>query len=719
MLVTITPTLDLLNLPPAGTVQVALFAELNANYTPTYGPSAKQPITQGTWVYLCSELDYAPVSGPVSGLLGNLPAFVTYNPMTPGGTFTLPEAQASGRIIFGVPVLPTIVITNDQPVMNVIQAATYDYVEFTSAPGSTPNLYIDTSAINQFGIPIQLQIDPPQATLPNGSGVFLDRADVLSQYQSSFPSPSPFQAGVLDMFGETIPAPLGILSPASVLTYNCVQGVAVSIPGASSQLAAGTYYYVVTAMDSNNNSSYAQPMVASISVDGTQAVTIAWAPNSDQTSGDINQYPVYRGTPANGGVTWELIACPLASQFSFGGAALDQGQAALSPPPGVPATPPFSPLATWFDAAVQSFFNYYLTNALSLSAVNYSATSDTEYWNYSFSGTTVVDPVTNLPLYLQLAFTGAVDLTTMAPVASGDLPFPVGTPLNIYYPYWNTNTYSQNNPAAPSWAPFPDWPASMMVFAANGVFADNLNQVYYNLPSGITAPPPPPSATNLPVPPSPIGSPPQYTPAYLWQSLLGTLENMVVSALTRGIAAPLNGAPPIAPVSWASQPQQAAPTPSAASPSSLTVGATYYYVITTLNGTNESAASLEFAAAPTTTENPSVQINWVSLQTWQATAFNIYRGEQSQGENMLVATVTNSGTTTSWVDSGGGTSQSPPAYYPAGVSSNGYCPFLHQPSITFNGAEYAFPYDDQGNQSSTLAGTVTSLTITVGPWSSS
>lgn len=720
--ITITPTSDLI--ASQQSVEVALFAELNADYTPTYGPSANSQISQGTWVYLWTntsgtELDYA----PVSGLAGDVPSFATYT-SSAGGTLTLPGADASGRIILGVPDLPSITVSNDSPVMNVIQPTAYDFVEFSWVPGESSDdpwvLTVDTTAINQLGIPIQLQIAPPQPTLPNGSGVFLDRADVLSQYTSAFAS-SPFQAGILDMFGQTIPAPLGILSPASVLTYNCVQGVAVSIPpGAPSTLTAGTYYYAVTAMNGNNDSSYAQPMVASISVDGTQAVTIAWAPNADQTSGDIQQYNVYRGTPTSNGeeVTWELIASPSANSFSHGGAALDSGQAAISPP-GVPATPTFSPLATWFDSAIQSFFNYYLTNTLSLSAVNYSATVDTEYWNYLFSGTTVADTATGLPLYLQLALTGAVDLTTMKPVASDDLPFPVETPFNIYYPYWNTNTYTPNNPPAPSWAPFPNWPASMMVFAANGVFADNLNQVYSNLPPGVTPPPPPPSSTDLPVPPSPVGNPPEYTPGYLWQSLLATLENMIVSALTRGIAAPVSGALSIAPVSWASQPQQISPTPSSA-PSSLitSVPTTYYYVITTLNGTSEGAPSLEFTAVPTEA-NPSVQINWEQLPTWQATAFNIYRGEQSQGENMLAGTVTNTGSTTSYVDSGGGTTQSPPVYYPSGAVANGYCPFFHQPSVTLNGAEYAFPYDDQGNQSSTLSGAATELTITVGPWAAS
>jgi hypothetical protein len=42
--------------------------------------------------------------------------------------------------------------------------------------------------------------------------------------------------------------------------------------------------------------------------------------------------------------------------------------------------------------------------------------------------------------------------------------------------------------------------------------------------------------------------------------------------------------------------------------------------------------------------------------------------------------------------------------------------FLHQTDVTIQGAEYTFPYDDQGNMSSTLAGAATSLTITVGPW---
>ena len=175
----------------------------------------------------------------------------------------------------------------------------------------------------------------------------------------------------------------------------------------------------------------------------------------------------------------------------------------------------------------------------------------------------------------------------------------------------------------------------MMVFAANGVFADNLPQVYFNLPSGVTPPPPPPSNTNLP---APVAT----TPAGIWNTLLATLENMVVSAITRGIAAPVGGTLPIAPIAWAAQPSQTAPTVSSGT-SSLAAGP-YYYVVTTVLDGDESAASLELSAVVADKNAQVVNVNWNPLPKWQATSFNIYRGTSPGGENVLAGNQPNDGT---------------------------------------------------------------------------
>jgi hypothetical protein len=148
--------------------------------------------------------------------------------------------------------------------------------------------------------------------------------------------------------------------------------------------------------------------------------------------------------------------------------------------------------------------------------------------------------------------------------------------------------------------------------------------------------------------------------------------------------------------------------------------------VTAVTGGVESTPSLEFSAAPASVANPapppanivqSVEVTWEPLNG--VGSFYVYRGTESQQENVLVATVPNTNqTAASCLDTGGGTAgTSPPTYFPAGVPANVYDAFFHQPSVTFYGAAYASPYDDQGNQSSTLSGgAVTQVTITLGPW---
>ncbi|HVZ38432.1 MAG TPA: hypothetical protein VHI13_04090 [Candidatus Kapabacteria bacterium] len=149
----------------------------------------------------------------------------------------------------------------------------------------------------------------------------------------------------------------------------------------------------------------------------------------------------------------------------------------------------------------------------------------------------------------------------------------------------------------------------------------------------------------------------------------------------------------------------------------LTPGTTYYYVVTATNGSGETFGSFEFNATPTADE-PNVQINWQPMSIAVATGFNVYRGTTSQGENVLVQSVPNSGTTSSCVDTGqAGTAQQPPMYFPAGAPWSVYDAFFHQPPVSLNGAAYAGLYDDQGGQSSTIStSSPTAVSITLGPW---
>jgi hypothetical protein len=696
--ITITPTADLITVQ--GTVEAALVAQIapGTSYDPANGPSAGTTLNAASWAYYWvssdgSESDWAAVSG------SSVPAFTSFTSATAQSIMLPSIAQVvSGRVYFGMPSLPAIVVASSvpQPMIPTTDPNVYDFVEFSYGAGGLT--YADTTMIDQFGIPMQISLVPlsPATTAPPTAGVYLDRDDVISQFQSG--AGSAFQTGLQNICGQPMVSPQPrILSPNDVLVYGCVRGVSASVPagGGSSTLAAGTYYYAVSAVDANGNEGYVQSTLAPITIAANQQITIAWSPLASQPYGGagIASYNVYRYDAAT--ATWTLLSFspPLTSSSN---AAQDTGQT------GNTQTPNFSPLATWFDAAILSFFTYYQSETLSLVVPNVSPTNDT--WLYLFGGNTV--PASGTPESLQFSFTGATDLSGNA-IASGDLPFAAGTPFNIDYPYWTSNTYGTSSAAPPSWTPYPNSPGSMMVFAANGVWADNMNQVYNNLPPQV--PPPPP-------PPSPL---PSTSPAGIWESLLATLENMVVSALTRGIAAPLQNALPIAPASWASQPTQTVPTLSSGS-ESLSPG-TYYYVITALNGSGESATesapSLEMTAELLTAS--VVNVNWNPVLPWQATSFNIYRGTTPGGENVLVANVPNDGTVSTWSDTGQGGGGSPSVhYFPSGATYDGYVFFFHQSTISYGGGAYASPFDDQAGQSSTIVCNASALNITLGPWMS-
>lgn len=699
LLITITPTADLIT--AQGTIQAAMMAQINngTSYVPQNGPSAGTTLNAAQWVYYWvsgdgTESDWAAVGGT------SVPPFLSFSTAAAQSVMLPPLAQImSGRIYFGMPSLPTIAVGSSVPQFPVSTASTnvYDFVEFSYVAGGAT--YADTTMIDQFGIPMQIELVPvsTSSAAPPPAGVFADRDTVISSFQANVMDA--FLTGLQSICGPPLPAPQPrILSPNDVLVYNTVQGVNANVPagGGSSTLAAGTYCYAVAAVSAQGEEGYVQPSLAQITIAADQQVTIGWSPLASQPYGGLGiaSYNVYRFEVATGVWTLLNVTPPLDSNST---AAQDTGQS------GIAQSPQFNPLATWFDDALESFFTWYQSNTLSLTVPNVGPDGST--WLYLFDGATV--PASGSPQSLQFTLTAITDVNQNA-IPADQWPFPAGTPFNIYYPFWTSNTYGTSSVPPPSWTPYPNSPASMMVFAANGVWADNMNQVYDNLPSQVTPPPPAPAGI------------PATSPAGIWNTILGTLENMVVSALTRGIAAPLEGALPVAPASWASQPTQTSPTWSPGT-MGLGPGQTYYYVITAVSGTGssatESAPSLEMSVPAVDTPPIVVNVNWNPVLPWQATSFNIYRGTVSGRENVLVENVPNDGTIATLADMGQGIAQSPSvSYFPEHSVYSDYVAFFHQTSISYGGGAYASPFDDQGNQSSTIVCNASALNITLGPW---
>lgn len=108
-----------------------------------------------------------------------------------------------------------------------------------------------------------------------------------------------------------------------------------------------------------------------------------------------------------------------------------------------------------------------------------------------------------------------------------------------------------------------------------------------------------------------------------------------------------------------------APAAALAAGGSLTVGTEYFYVITALEGAQESVASAEVHATPTT-GNQEITLTWTAVTG--ATGYKVYRGTVTGTENLLVATVM-PGSTVTWTDTGTetGSSATPPVNPPTSI----------------------------------------------------
>lgn len=646
-------------------VHAALYGQLLSEHKTSTG----QVIAKGTWVYFDGKSkEYAPVTASVD-------AFAIYTNQSPPVPISLPDVFIkSAHIIFGIDSLPLIPVNSSgapQQPDPITTNSIYDFVEFTydKTSDKKSKLTLNTTMIDQFSFPIQIQLDPTDKALPNGAGVFVDRETVFSQFQE-FASGSVFLQCAQDAFGY--PRSMRILSPKNVFPGNAVQGIVANTQNKNQKtLAQGNYYYTVTSTSNSKNphkkQSYGQSEVVRIFVKENQEVVIAWS--SKQSLGIATHYSIYRGTPSSNSISWANVGTTDGS-----GSFIDSGQAAF------PIDYPINPLNTYFDYEIQKFFTNYKDpdQPLTLTATDGTING----YIYFFSG--VFSPTEGDSAYLQFKLTKVVD-------SSGNTvnspPIPLNTAFNVYYPYWNSNTFDSSNPSPPTWEVYTDKPASVMVLAAEGVFADNALQP---LPDGVD-----PST---------------------YRTLHGSLENQIVAAITRGIANSTN----VKPQNWggSTAPTQKQPTLTSGD-SSLTPGTTYYYVITADNANGETYASFEFHLTPTQSQ-PCVQLKWKPKRTKEAKKFNIYRGTDSLQENVLVASVNNTGNTNSYTDNGSSLkTQDPPRYFPAGGSWSGYDAFFHQPTISINGAAYAGPFDDQGGKSSTIAVvSPKSATITLGPWKS-
>ncbi len=296
-------------------------------------------------------------------------------------------------------------------------------------------------------------------------------------------------ATAADQFTYGTPAPTGtqlrLLSPDDILAIESVPPVVNSV-----QLAAGgsltanqIYYYVVTATsNANNGQGETVPSVPGANAEangipGYKSIAVSWMPVINATG-----YNIYRST-STAPSSFQFLAHVTGGNTQT---YLDNGSQAPTAKTSPINSFTYDPLNSYFDAALSSFFSYYTTHTFSLTVDG-----------IPFTGTTVTPGNGNVYTYLHLT----------------DSSKQTNTVVNVYEPFFSTNTNDASDPPPPSFITGPaeyETPGQM-VFGCDGVFNTG----------GIAA----------------------------------DVENPIVSAFNRGIAALFkNGAPVVSPANWATSP---------------------------------------------------------------------------------------------------------------------------------------------------------------------
>jgi hypothetical protein len=351
----------------------------------------------------------------------------------------------------------------------------YDFVEFAlnQQPGV---LNIDTTQVDQLGIPMTLQVTPNDPNFPAGSGIVstLDRQALIANFRSMATGPlAPFLDCVFTASGMPTTV-YRLLNPADVI---------------ASQIHATTLRGTITTSGSKGN---------------WQATYTITGPGSP--------------APTNGGLTVGMrVSGPLipagATIDSLPGAPNGQQVVLRSTAGANPFTassgpvelyffrPPTTALASYFDQSIDDFFTFYKTHPNLLQVEQNSGGQNVVYTGNVVRSQQFPNIDGGMSSYTIVQFTGH------------------GETYNIFYPFFTTNSpagkktpFGDPVPPPPTWwnsvnglAPFE--PPSQMVFAANGVFADGFVQ------STLGVYPHPPNA-----------------------AILGALENVIVTALARGYA---------------------------------------------------------------------------------------------------------------------------------------------------------------------------------------
>ncbi len=308
-----------------------------------------------------------------------------------------------------------------------------------------------------------------------------------------------------------------------------------------------------------------------------------------------------------------------------------------------------------------------------------------------------------------VSFTGGGAMGTPAVATAIINEFP-GCVVNIYNPI----AIQANANSLPSWMTTgtsavqnPNWnnaSPSAMVAGCAQAFASNAVDPGVNDPT--------PQTPNSMAEATPLGT------------ALGEIENVIVSAFSRGIAtmpsktAFSNSDPSQrallspqqflagtsnAPISWTAD-----PSGQNLSGGTLTPGTTYLYAVTTVDAAGNETVPTRTVQVQLNSQQNAAHLQWSPTTLPLVAAFRIYRGTSPQNLK-LVGQVANSFTAPATGFTDGDPNNQPPAnagvappyqFYEAGQTYDAVSKFLHEQFI--NGLGYGFAFDDQGNFSTNV-----------------
>ena len=669
-------------------------------------------------VYLASQADgsYGFENYGSLGAAKNLPLITVAAPGSHDGLVSLKVALdqevVSGELIMFVGQVTTGLPYAGQSVSTPTSATspavpttpdTFAQFEFNfsalNAPGDNPGLDIDISSVDSTGFPFALVY--PQS----GSGAVgypLNPLGITVSHQGLHDNLADFLANqgsvngtsVTDLFGQCgtyvqqqDPSSLQVVAPGDILangtsgpTPGFQPATGKAIPtfttqtNTASTLAAGaTYSYIVTAYSNNlidGTQIHGETLpsvpttVSPLSIG--QEIQITWTPYRDPNTAGYNiyRYASTDGTAPTDATLYNLVGTvpgmlPASGDyFTFTDTGLAPGATQISIATASPYG--FNPLSEYYTKALKDFFKHYeAPNSFAIprdgvlwvgNTVEYAPTASWNAGGYTYR-------------MLQLTAQNATATATI----------PAGAVVNIYEPFFSTNTrfVTPNAPPMPSWfqpgtSRFES--PSEMVFGCDGVFASNAFD--------------PDSFKNGEIQP------------------VGDIENSIVSAFNRGIATTFYDATTktgLVPDNWASFPNFTTPqTVDRTNPSN-----NLYYAVTAVNVYGETTASATVLAAKGST------LTWANGgNAAPAIKYNVYAG--TSPDQLYLQTHTTSPSIVAPASTPKATPL-PYRYFAPDSTSNFYASYVSSDSlldpvkgVSINGLSYGYAYSDQGGVSTNL-----------------